>query len=526
MSKSKSKFQETILQSYASKGDTILLGTAILDGEALPSTHVTAPLKTFNRHGLIAGATGTGKTKTLQIIAERLSEQGVPCLVMDVKGDLSGIATSGESNEKIEERQKKIGADYKPAGCPVEFLSLSKEPGVKLRATVSEFGPILFSKILELNDTQASLVTILFKYCDDHKYPLLDLKDMKKIIQFATEEGKQELEADYGKISESSLSIILRKIVELESQGAEEFFGEPSFEVEDLVRVNEKGQGMVSILRLTDIQDKPKLFSTFMLCLLAEVYANFPEAGDMDKPKLVIFIDEAHLIFQEASKALLNQIETIIKLIRSKGVGIFFCTQSPGDVPDAVLGQLGMKIQHALRAFTAKDRKEIKLTAQNYPISEYYNTEDALTSLGMGEALITVLNEKGSPTALAATLLVAPKSRMDVLRDDEISKLISKSDLIEDYSETLDRESAYEILNEKLKNLEEERAEAEEKSSNQKSSGSGGRVKEEKSTFEKVTESAAGKIVIKEVTRGLLGVLGLKPTARRRTTRKKKGLFF
>jgi uncharacterized protein len=526
MSKSQSKFQETIIQSYTSKGDSILLGTAILDGVALPSTHVTAPLKTFNRHGLIAGATGTGKTKTLQIIAERLSEKGVPCLVMDVKGDLSGIAALGQDNEKIQERQKKIGVAYEAKASPVEFLSLSKEPGVKLRATVSEFGPILFSKILELNDTQSSLVTILFKYCDDHKYPLLDLKDMKKIINFASEEGKKELEADYGKISESSLSIILRKIVELESQGAEEFFGEPSFEVEDLVRVNDKGQGMVSILRLTDIQDKPKLFSTFMLCLLAEVYATFPEAGDMDKPKLVIFIDEAHLIFQEASKALLNQIETIIKLIRSKGVGIFFCTQSPGDVPEDVLGQLGMKVQHALRAFTAKDRKEIKLTAQNYPLSDYYDTEEALTSLGMGEALITVLNEKGSPTALAATLLVAPKSRMDVLTESEITNLIDKSDLIDDYAKTIDRESAYEILNEKLMNLAAEKAEEEEDKKSEKASSSRGRTKEEKSTFEKVTESAAGKLVIKEVTRGLLGVLGLKPTTRRRTTRKKKGLFF
>jgi DNA helicase HerA-like ATPase len=522
MSNRKTQFQEIITKGYACSGESILLGTAILDGEALPSTHILVPLKTLNRHGLIAGATGTGKTKTLQILTERLSEKGVPCLVMDVKGDLSGIAIPGVSNEKIKERQSKIGDEYDPSGSPVEFLSLSNEPGVKLRATVSEFGPILFSKILELNDTQSSLVTILFKYCDDKKWPLLDLKDFKKLIQFATEAGKKEMEADYGKISESSLSIILRKIVELESQGGEEFFGEPSFEVEDLVRLDKNKKGIVSILRLTDIQDKPKLFSTFMLCLLAEIYATFPESGDLAKPKLVIFIDEAHLIFSEASKALLNQIETIVKLIRSKGVGVFFCTQSPGDVPESVLGQLGLKIQHALRAFTAKDRKEIKLTAQNYPLSDYYNTEDALTSLGMGEALVTVLNEKGSPTPLASTLLVAPKSRMDVLTEKEIDSILSESSILQAYSKPMDRESAYEILNEMMNAKEESEDKTSETSAKNSDSGSRN-AKEEKSTLEKVTESAAGKIVIREVTRGLLGVLGLKST---RTTRKKKGLFF
>lgn len=525
MSKSLERFKNHIIEGYQNKKGQILLGAAILDKKVVEGAQVTAPLKTFNRHGLIAGATGTGKTKTLQIIAERLSEQGVPSLVMDMKGDLSGIATPGVINPKIEERQKSIGETYFPQGSPVEFLSLSGEPGIPLRATISEFGPILFSKILELNDTQSGVVSVLFKYCDDKKWPLLDLKDFKKVLNYATNEGKEEIEAEYGRMTAATTSTILRKIVELEHQGAENFFGELSFDVEDLLRVDKNGHGIISILRLTDIQDKPKLFSTFMLCLLAEVYATFPEEGDMDKPKLVIFIDEAHLIFQEASKALLNNIETIIKLIRSKGVGVFFCTQRPGDVPEAVLSQLGMKVQHALRAFTAKDRKEIKLTAQNYPISEFYNTEDALTSLGMGEALITVLNEKGIPTPLAATLLVAPRSRMDVLEDSELASLVGSSLIKDKYSEEIDRESAYEILNQKIENSKEEQAEnslQSEKQVVEMSSVSKSRVKEEKSTIEKVVNSPAGKIVVKEITRGLLGVLGLKST----TSRRKKGLFF
>ncbi|WCL48818.1 helicase HerA-like domain-containing protein [Leptospira sp. GIMC2001] len=532
MSDRKSSFIKSIEAGYEAKGETILLGTGIFEGNPIPKCFVQAPLKTFNRHGLIAGATGTGKTKTLQIITERLSHAGVSCLVMDMKGDLSGIAKPGEDNEKIADRHKKIGVPFVSKATPVEFLSLSGEPGAKLRATVSEFGPILFSKILDLNETQAGVMTVLFKYCDDNNWPLLDLKDIKKVLQYSTEEGKEEIESLYGKISTASTSTILRKIVELEHQGADSFFGEPSFDVNDLVRTDSNGSGIVSILRLTDIQDKPKLFSTFMLCLLAEIYSIFPEVGDLPKPKLVVFIDEAHLIFNESSKALLNQLETIIKLVRSKGIGVFFCTQSPGDVPDSILGQLGMKVQHSLRAFTAKDRKEIKLTAQNYPISEYYDTEEALTNLGMGEALITVLNEKGSPTPLAMTLLVAPQSRMDILNPQELNSLVSVSKIADKYNVTIDNQSAHEILSAKIEALKEEQEELQQKESGTKNqnktnstTGTRGRTstKEEKSTFEKVTESAAGKIVIREVTRGLLGVLGLKATNSRS---KKKGLFF
>ena len=396
----KEKFINSINEGYAFKGDSILLGGSIFKSENLPGVHVRLPLKTMNRHGLIAGATGTGKTKTLQIISEGLSSKSIPVLMMDIKGDLSGLAQPGAVNPKIDERMQKIGVPYNPSAFPVELLSISNEKGARLRATVSEFGPVLFSKILELNDTQSGLVAIIFKYCDDNKLPLLDLKDFKKMLQFMSDEGKKEIESTYGKISTSSTGTILRKVIELEQQQADLFFGETSFEVEDLLRIDNTGKGVISIIRLTDIQNKPKLFSTFLLCLLVEIYNTFPEEGDTDVPKLVMFIDEAHLIFQEASKALLSQIETIIKLIRSKGVGIFFCTQNPTDIPDSVLSQLGMKVQHSLRAFTANDRKQIKLIAQNYPISEYYDIEELLTSMGTGEAAVTVLSEKGNPTPL------------------------------------------------------------------------------------------------------------------------------
>jgi len=502
------KFSETISSGYSFKGESITMGAAILNGECLKDAKIKIPLKTLNRHGLIAGATGTGKTKTLQLIAEGLSEKSIPVLMMDIKGDLSGLAKAGEMNPKIEDRHNKIGEPYSPKAFPVELLTISNEKGTRLRATVSEFGPVLFSKILELNDTQAGIVSLIFKYCDDKQLPLLDLKDFKKVIQHITGDGKKEIEESYGRISTSSTGIILRKVIELEQQNAELFFGEKSFEVDDLVRINEEGYGVISILRLVDIQSRPKLFSTFMLSLLAEIYASFPEEGDLDQPKLIIFVDEAHLIFNEASKALLDQIETIIKLIRSKGVGIFFCTQNPTDIPPAVLSQLGLKVQHALRAFTAKDRQMIKLTAENYPISEFYKTDELLTSLGIGEAAITALSEKGIPTALAATFLCAPKSRMDVLNNSEIDELIGKSKLGDKYNKIVDRESAYEILNQKIQIATQQKLEQQQEES-QQSTGS----KREKSTMENILDSTitkqVGRTVARELTRGLLGVLGL-----------------
>ncbi|MWW26439.1 helicase HerA-like domain-containing protein [Algibacter lectus] len=451
-------FFKYITEGNATKGDFIAVGSAMLDGETVTGAHVKIPLKTMNRHGLIAGATGTGKTKSLQVLAENLSDKGIPVLLMDIKGDLSGLAQPSPGHAKIDERHEKIGLPFDAKAFPVELLTLSEQDGVRLRATVSEFGPVLLSRVLDLTDTQSGVVAVIFQYCDDNKLPLLDLKDFKKILQYTTQEGKAEFTESYGRISTASTGAILRKVIELEQQGADLFFGEKSFDTQDLLRIDDNGRGYINILRLTDIQDRPKLFSTFMLSLLAEIYSTFPEQGDSDRPELILFIDEAHLIFNEASKALLNQIESIVKLIRSKGVGLYFVTQNPTDVPEAVLGQLGLKIQHALRAFTAKDRKAIKLTAQNYPDSEYYDTTEVLTSLGIGEALVSALDEKGRPTPLAATMMRAPMSRMDVLTDMELSSLLSKSKMVKKYNETIDRESAYEMLNEKIKEAEADEA--------------------------------------------------------------------
>ncbi len=522
---SKEKFIEDINSGYTFKGSSIVMGGAMVDGECQVDTLVRVPLKTLNRHGLIAGATGSGKTKTLQIIAEQLSANSVPVLLMDIKGDLSGIAAESPGHIKIDERHLKIGIPFTPDVSPVEFLSLSDEKGARLRATVSEFGPVLFSKILDLTDTQSGIVAVVFKYCDDKKIPLLDLKDFKKTLQFMIGEGKAEIQEEYGRMSTSSVGTIMRKIVEIEQQGADVFFGETSFDTDDLLRLDENGKGMVNIIRLTDIQDKPKLFSTFMLQLLAEIYSTFEEEGDLEQPKLVIFIDEAHLVFEEASDALLNQIEAMVKLIRSKGVGIFFVTQNPKDIPDDVLGQLGLKIQHALRAFTAKDRKAIKLAAQNYPDSDYYDTETLLTELGIGEALVTVLNEKGIPTPLVHTLLRAPQSRMDVLTKGEINDILKQSTIIDKYNEEVDRESAYEILGKKIKAAQDEEHQAKLKKEQEKASKSSSRRRREKSGLEKIVDSTAGRqigrTVARELTRGLLGVLGISSSRRK----KKSGWF-
>lgn len=495
----KEKFFEHIEQGYAMKGDYITVGAGMLDGETMTNAYINIPLKTMNRHGLIAGATGTGKTKTLQVLAENLSDKGIPVLLMDLKGDLSGIAQPSPGHPKIDERHEKIGLPFEAKGFPVEIMSLSEQNGVRLRATVSEFGPVLLSRILDLSVTQEGIVAVVFKYCDDNKLPLLDLKDFKKVLQYATGEGKDEFQKAYGRISTSSTGTILRKIIELEQQGADLFFGEKSFDVDDLVRIDENGRGYVNIIRLTDIQDRPKLFSTFMLSLLAEIYSTFPEQGDSERPELVLFIDEAHLIFDNASKALLDQIESIVKLIRSKGIGLYFVTQNPTDVPDDVLAQLGLKIQHALRAFTAKDRKAIKLTAQNYPISDYYDTAEVLTSLGTGEALVSALDEKGRPTPLAATMMRAPMSRMDVLSDSEIKEVLDNSKLIKKYNEEIDRESAYEILTEKIEKAEKEaEKEKEEKKSTSRRSSS--RRSTRMNPVVKVLTSAT-------FIRGVLGVL-------------------
>ncbi|RYD58999.1 MAG: DUF853 family protein [Sphingobacteriales bacterium] len=502
---------DTVNKAYTFKGATLPLGKAMLDGQLVDAT-VSAPLKTMNRHGLISGATGTGKTKTLQVLAEKLSDASVPVLLLDIKGDLSGIAAPGALNDKLRDRCTLLGIDYQPQGYPVELLSLSDGPGVKLKATVTEFGPVLLSKILELNSTQESILSMLFKYSDDHDMPLLDLQDLQKMLQWAANEGKKELGAEYGNISAASVGTIMRKVIALQQQGADTFFGEKSFEVDDLMRISDDGRGMISIVRVADIQDKPKLFSTFMLQLLSELYATLPEAGDMDQPKLVLFIDEAHLIFDDASKVLVDQLETIIKLIRSKGVGIFFCTQNPTDIAPAVLSQLGLKIQHALRAFTANDRKAIVQAAKNYPDSEFYKTDEIITQLGIGEALISLLDEKGIPTPLVATMMYPPSSRMDILSDAEVNALVEKSALVSKYNEVVNRESAYEILNRKIETAKEE-APAKRKAAEQ----------EEKSVLETLGENTIVKSMMRTagntIVRSLLGSLGLGGRSR------KKGWF-
>ncbi|MBW7857034.1 MAG: DUF853 family protein [Leptonema sp. (in: Bacteria)] len=505
-----SDFSKRIQTAYTFKGDTVLVGLAMLDNSPVKDTLIHLPLKTLNRHGLIAGATGTGKTKSLQGLAGALSKAGVPSLLMDIKGDLSGLGAAGESSEVANKRANLMGYKFQGESYPIEFLTLSNEKGAKLRATVTEFGPILLGKILSLNEAQQSLLAVIMRFCDEQGLLLLDLKDLKKVLNFVANEGKAEFEAEYGKVSTASSGTILRKIVALEDQGADVFFGEPSFEVSDLVRLDENGHGILSVVRLTDMQNRPALFSTFMLQLLAEVFEVFPEIGDSDRPKLVLFIDEAHLIFNEASKVLVNQIETVIKLIRSRGVGVIFCTQSPDDIPSSILSQLGMKIQHSLRAFTAKDRKAVKTASENFPESKDYQVDRLITELGIGEAFVTCLDEKGRPTPLVHTLMAPPASRMDVLTDNEIDSIIKNSKIIKKYNTNVDRESAYEVLSKRIdqRSVEEEVQSATPTKITKKT------VKPQPTMIEKAINSSfvrdIGRTLTREVTRSILGSLGIK----------------
>ncbi|QFG54205.1 helicase HerA-like domain-containing protein [Chryseobacterium sp.] len=501
----RAKFIQDLNARYVPKGEHIILGKGILDGEVVKEVDVMLPLKTINRHGLIAGATGTGKTKTVQVFAEQLSHAGIPSLVLDIKGDFSGISRAGERNAIIEERYAKTGLSWNAQDFPVELMTISGEQGVKLRATVTEFGPLLLSKILDLNETQTGIMSIVFKYCDDKGLPLIDLEDLKKVLKYVTDtpQGKADISNNYGSVSSASLGAILRSIVAMEQQGAAEFFGEPSFDVEDLLH-KKNGKGVVNILRVGNIQSQPQLFSTFMLSLFAEIYLTFPEEGDTGKPKLVLFIDEAHLIFKEASKTLLNQIETMVKLIRSKGVGIYFITQIPGDVPENVLSQLGLKIQHALRGFTAKDRKEINKAVENYPITEFYDAGQLIQNLGIGEAFVTALDEKGIPTPLVHTYLISPESRMDVLTDAEVAELTSRSALVAKYEQSVNKDSAYEMLTSRMEQAVAEAVPG------QKAKP----VKEEPGMFETVMKSSAGRTftntLMREGARAILGMFGLK----------------
>ena len=386
-------------------------------------------------------------------------------------------------------------------------MTISNEPGVKLKATVSEFGPILLGKILDLNENQTGILSMVFKYCDDKNLPLLDLEDIKTVLKYIQEDGKQEFQKDYGFFQTTSAGTIMRSITSLEQQGAARFFGEPSFDIEDLMRLDEAGRGMINILRVTDIQSNTAMFSTFMLCLLAEIFQKMPEKGDLGKPEIVIFFDEAHLIFRNATKTLLDQFEITVKLIRSKGVGIILVTQSPDDIPAEVLGQLGLKVQHALRAFTAKDRKAIKLAAENYPVSDFYVANELITSMGTGEAMVTALNEKGMPTELVHTLMRPPFSRMDVLSGSEIKDITSQSALVRKYNREIDRESAHEILLERMEEQDRLERREKEKMANRRTPP---RSSRQVSTFEKILKSSVTRTVAREVTRGLLGVLGMK----------------
>lgn len=493
-------------QAFPSQPQTITLGAVIFGQACDPEPIINVPLSMMNRHGLIAGATGTGKTKTLQVMTEQLSAAGVPVFLADLKGDISGLAVPGESNDRIAQRAKDIGYSWKPTSCPVEFLSLTGKRGTQLRATVSSFGPLLLSKVLGLNDTQASVLSLVFKYCDDRKLPLLDFPDLRTVLQYLTGEGAADLK-DYGGLSTTTVGVLLRDMVQLEQQGAQAFFGEPEFNLGDLIQ-QRNGRGLVSILELLDVQDRPALFSTFMLWMLARLYHDLPEVGDVDKPKLVFFFDEAHLLFENASKAFLDEIEQVVRLIRSKGVGIFFVTQSPKDVPANILGQLGHRVEHALRAFTPDDEKALRAAASTFPKTPFYDIQQTLTSLGIGEALVTVLSPNGVPTPPFATRLVPPSTRMGPITDAELTQNLSSSAQVKEYSQAIDRNSAREMLGNRL---------VQSPPAAQVSAQPSPRGRPPPSTMDEILKSPVTKAVATTVARGLLGALVGPPPRRRRT---------
>ncbi len=440
-------FRDAMAQGYALAEPGIVLGAPMDGTTAIPDIRVQVAVSMLNRHGLVAGATGTGKTKTLQLIAGQLSLAGVPCFIADIKGDVSGMAAPGDAtNPKVTARATELGYDWQPAGHPVEFLSLSGALGAQVRASVHSFGPLLLGRVLGLNETQTSILSLVFKYCDDHDLPLLNLDDLSTTLKYLGSDDAKEILADYGGISPASLGVMIRAIIGMEQQGADVFFGEPEFDVDDLLRVTPDGQGIISLLELSDVMDKPSLFSTFMLWMLAQLYEALPEAGDLPKPKLCFFFDEAHLLFDDASSELLSQIERTVRLIRSKGVGVYFITQVPTDVPSSVLAQLGNRVQHALRVFTPDDADNLKKTVRTFPMTDFFDTGTTITSLGIGEALVTVLSPRGVPTALAPTRLVPPNSLMAALPPDQLEQRIVGGALYAKYHETVDPQSAHEII--------------------------------------------------------------------------------
>jgi uncharacterized protein len=513
------RFIEAINKSYTFQGSSIRLGSGVLSGDIMADAKVNLSLRMMNRHGLVTGATGSGKTRTLQLIAEQLSVAGVPVFMPDMKGDLSGFGKEGELNDRIRERAASLQVDYTPSAFPVELYSLSGKLGAQMRATVTEFGPVLLGKILELNEVQTGVLNVVFKYADDKNLPIVDFNDLKKVLHYLTEgQGAEEIKHDYGKISGATSGTILRKIVSLEQQGVDQIFGEPSFDIDDLFQKVD-GRGVISLLNVSDVQNQPAIFSTFMLALLVEIYQSLPEAGDLDKPKLVFFLDEAHLLFKDASTTFLDQVEQIIRLIRSKGVGVFFCTQLTSDIPANVLAQLGNRVHHVIRAFTPNDVKSLKDTIKTFPRSEFYDMEQQFTQLGTGQAFITVLNEKGIPTETVVTHLVPPASFMGPLSGDEYQTVLEQSDLYRKYKDGVDPQSAFEILSERMSEDQEREEQIREEKRPTRSTS-----KRDKSTFEEVMASPVTKQIGKEIVRGVFGML-FGTTTRRRTSTRRRGLF-
>jgi DNA helicase HerA-like ATPase len=496
----------------AGSPSVISLGAPVHDGQCHPEPLIGIPLAMMNRHGLVAGATGTGKTKTLQLMTEGLSAAGVPVFVADIKGDVAGLAAPGQTSPRVEARAKETGVAWRPSGFPIELLSLTGKLGAQLRATVSAFGPLALGKVMGLNDTQASILSLVFKYCDDRKLPLLDFKDLRAVLTHLTDAGP-DLQREYGGISKASVGVLLREMVELEQQGAGALFGEPELDVADLMECAPDGRGRISVLELSDVQDRPAMFSTFMMWMLAELYHQLPEVGDLDKPKLVFFFDEAHLLFKNASRAFLDQVEQVVRLVRSKGVGIFFVTQSPTDVPAAILGQLGNRVQHALRAFTPDDEKALRSAARTYPKTPFYDAQGTLTTLGIGEALVTVLGENGAPSPPFVARIAPPASRMGPLTPAEIAPLL-QTEQVRRYAAAVDRESAYEILGQRLEPGEAPAA----PTPTAPPSKPVAPAKKTASAWTEALRSPVARTIANQVTRGLMGAL-LGPPPRRRRTR-------
>jgi hypothetical protein len=516
---------QAVAPGYAFEEASLELGGLMLDAETLTDTRIRIPLAMLNRHGLVAGATGTGKTKTLQLLAEQLSAHGVPVFAADVKGDLSGLATPGEPGEKITERTRSVGQTWTPTGFPVEYYAIGGEGvGIPLRVTMSSFGPVLLSKVLGLNETQESSLGLVFHYADRAGLPLLDLADLRAVVGHLTsDEGKPELK-ELGGLSASTAGVILRELITFSDQGADAFFGEPEFESADLLQSTPEGKGLISLVELPDLADRPAVFSTFLMWLLADLFNDLPEVGDVDRPKLVFFFDEAHLLFKDASKDFLEQIAQTVRLIRSKGVGVFFVTQSPTDVPDEVLAQLGSRVQHALRAHTPNDAKALKATVNTYPNAAYDDLGEVITTLGIGEAVITVMSERGAPTPVAWTRLRAPESLMAPTATESMQATVAASPRATKYAAVVDRESARELLAQKLEAgaakaaAEKQAAEqaAEQPKAETKAAGRSSttpsprpRTKEEDGVVEQVVKSSAFKQFMRtaaaEIARGMFG---------------------